>query len=65
MNRRQYQILKKIKKFEEQLIEYGKKMGAINKKLEAESRIEITMVGSSMGKLPKGKSKKGIIEDME
>jgi len=40
-------------------------MGAIDEKPEAESKIEVTIVGSSKDKLPQGKSKKEIIEDIK
>lgn len=53
------------KKFEEHMTEYGETVGTIDDKPEPESKIEITIVGSTKDKLPQGKSKKEIIEDMK
>ena len=55
----------KEEKFGEHMIEYAETVGTVYEKPEPESTIEITIVGSSKDKLPQGKSKKEIIEDMK
>lgn len=47
------------------MTEYGTTAGTIDEKTEPVSKIEITIVGSLKYKLPQGKSKKEIIEDIK